>query len=336
MKISDALQSGGKALASSNSPHLDAEILLAFSLKKPKEFLFANPERPIAPAKCSKFKSLIAKRARGWPVAYLTGHKEFCGLDFTVTPDVLIPRPETELLVELGKERLMNDESKIRNVIDVGTGSGNIIISIAKTLNSVILNPDGNRDEESRSFRLRLQDDNFLKSTNFYAIDSSKKALRIAKLNARRHGVSNKIQFFRGNLLSPLHNTKCSIHNTLLVANLPYGWGEWKNNSSAATIGLKFEPKKALFTKKLGLYLIRKLFEQIQTLCHSRLACPVACRFIGSATGDPKSKNLIILLEHDPRQKTAISKLAKKYFSKAKIKFHKDLSGKNRVLEIET
>lgn len=282
-----------KALHLKSVAMLDAEVLLEFVLKKSRAFLFANPKKKLTAIQENKFRKLIRMRKQNWPVAYLVGHKEFFGFDFKVTPDVLIPRPETELLVELALSRITNKKFRIKNIIDIGTGSGNVIISIVKKL-------------VSSSPKKQI--------LSFLATDISKKALRIAKINAGKHGVYKKIEFLHSNLLGDLlPDSKFVIRNSILLANLPYGWKEWKNNSCAETQALKFEPQNALFAKERGVFLIRQLLAQIEKYSF---------------------QNSILLLEHDPRQKTVLRKLTKKYLPLADIKFHKDLSGRWRVLEL--
>jgi release factor glutamine methyltransferase len=195
---------------------------------------------------------------------------------------VLIPRPETEELVErvIAKLRSLRIKDKRLRIIDIGTGSGCIIISLAKMLS-------GNKYQ-------------------FYASDISKKVLKIARLNARAHGA--KIKFIHANLLEFV-----AMAFDIIVTNLPYGWKEWKNNTSAETAGLKFEPQEALFTEEKGLMLIHQLLEQI------------AVR---------KQKPKIVFLEFDPRQKTTLEKLIKKHLPKAGIKFYKDLNNLWRVAGI--
>ncbi len=279
------------------SSSLDTEVLLAFVLKKHKTYLYLNPNRNLTPKQFNEFENLVKKRALHWPVAHLTGHKEFFGLDFKVSPNVLIPRPETELLVELALDRIKHQKKSIKQVIDIGTGAGNIIVSLTAI-------------EKNAATKQSLK---------FYASDTSKKALQIAKLNARYHRVSKNIKFLHGNLLDPFSKLKKYALPTLIVTNLPYGWKEWKNNTSSDTQGLKYEPSQALFTKEGGLYHIHQLFKQISLMLH------VSSSMIHVAR---------LLLEFDPRQKTALTKLANKYFPQARQTFHKDLSGKNRVLEI--
>src|SRR3989344_1777821 len=99
---------------------IESEILLAHVLSRDKAWLFANPKKTLNKLQETSYKKLIQKRQRRWPVAYLVGYKEFYGLDFQVNPNPLIPRPETELLVELALERIKNRELGIKNVIDIG------------------------------------------------------------------------------------------------------------------------------------------------------------------------------------------------------------------------
>ncbi|MEK7167578.1 MAG: HemK/PrmC family methyltransferase, partial [Patescibacteria group bacterium] len=162
MTILQALTKARKTLQKkTSSPNLDAEIVLTFALKKPKEHIYAHPEKEFNP---KKFFNLIQRRAKGEPVAYITGHKEFFGLDFLVDKNVLIPRPETELLVEEAlKEK--------GGVLEVGTGSGCISIAIKKN--------SPQRDVT--------------------AVDISAKALNLAKKNAKLNKV--KIGFVKSDLL---------------------------------------------------------------------------------------------------------------------------------------
>jgi release factor glutamine methyltransferase len=288
MDIQTGLSWATKKLKNGGSPALDTEVLLCHVLNKNKAFLYANPRKKLTNLQATSYKLAINKRTRGWPVAYLTGHKEFFGLDFLVTPAVLIPRPETELLVDLALQIFKSKIFDLKSIIDVGTGSGNIIVSLAR----LIKNP----------------------KIKFFAIDSSASALKIAKLNARLLGVYKKIRFLQGNLLTPLlQATSYNLQASLIVANLPYGWGKWKNNSTAETADLKFEPKNALFTGEKGLKLIRNLLYE------------AAKDRIGAS---------VVLIEFDPRQKQAVWRISKKYFPRTKPEFHKDLSGRFRVLEI--
>jgi release factor glutamine methyltransferase len=160
------------------SPELDGEVLLSFVLKKPKEYLFAHPKKQVDPKSEKAYLRLINNRLLGWPVAYLTKHKEFFGLDFYVDKNVLIPRPETEGLVELVLGSLKIENRKLK-ILDIGTGSGCIIISLAKSLYNL----------QPKTYNL------------FYASDISRQAIKIARKNAKTH--KTKVAFGVGNLLKP-------------------------------------------------------------------------------------------------------------------------------------
>lgn len=292
MTINDLIKLAIKKLKNSPSPALDGEVLLSFVLKKPKEFLFTNPNLPIQKKYMQKYIHFLNLRSRGWPVAYLVNEKDFFGLKFYVDKNVLIPRPETEGLVELALERISakagttsgeKHKNKLK-ILDIGTGSGNIIISLAKTLSA-------NSHELDHSY---------------FASDISAKALDVAKKNARlafgsprrtkQHKV--KVAFKQGSLLKPWKNQSFDI----IVANLPY----LDKESDAST---KFEPKSALIATEKNLRLFAELFKQISTIYYLLS---------------------IILLEIGHDQSDAIKKLATKILPDYKIKIFKDLFGRPR------
>ncbi len=232
-------QAANKLKNKSTSPSLDAEVLLAFVWKKSKEYLAANFTESVPKRIEKQFQSLIAKRAKSWPVAYLVGEKYFYGLKFRVNQNVLIPRPVTEELVEMALEKLKILNYKLK-ILDIGTGSGCIIISVAKAL-------------EKRTAELvsasELNDSEINSGFRYFASDISTKALAIAKQNARFHKA--KITFKQGSLLEPWKDQQFNI----IIANLPY----LPKRTDAST---KFEPTQALVAKKQGLALIEKLFKQ--------------------------------------------------------------------------
>ncbi|MDD5396552.1 MAG: peptide chain release factor N(5)-glutamine methyltransferase [Candidatus Moranbacteria bacterium] len=273
---------------------LDLEILIANSLGKTREFVLIHPEHKPTKSQISKLESQISRRAQGEPVAYIVGHKEFYGLDFEVNKHTLVPRPETELMVEQVLSSVINHHDKI-NVIDVGTGSGNIIISIA------------NLDS-----RLRGND-----KIEFYAIDISEDALKIAKQNAKQNGVGGKIKFLHGSLLEPILK-KCSmLHDPcsmIITANLPYLSKEVYDSTPVDV--KKFEPKTALYSPEAGLQHYRKLLEQVKN------------QVIGHQS------SVILFLEFSPEQKTSLSKLIKSILPQAEISFTKDLAGKWRICKV--
>ncbi|MCH7492210.1 peptide chain release factor N(5)-glutamine methyltransferase [Patescibacteria group bacterium] len=218
--------------ASITSATLDAEILLSHVLKRSKEYLLSYPEKKISANLSRTYKSLILRRQRGLPTAYLTNNKEFYGLNFFVNQHVLIPRPATETIVEEAikevRQLQLADKAKKIIIADVGTGSGCIAVTLAK----------------------------YLKNVRLYAIDISSSALTVAKKNAQSHKVSSKISFVAGNLLTAIKITKKNPAIDLIVANLPY---LTKYELSA----VRYEPKLALLGGKMGLEYIDQLIAQV-------------------------------------------------------------------------
>jgi len=225
------LRAGGQKLkaAGSKSAWLDAALIIGFVMHKTKEHLLTHPEQTITATQRATVKKLIARRARGCPVAYLTGQKEFYGLDFFVDKNVLIPRPKTERLIDQALALIASDsKNKKVNVADIGTGSGCIAVTLTK------------RAPNARIF----------------AVDVSAGALSVAKRNARTHGVTKKIKFYRGDLLAPLRNKQLDI----IIANLPYLRPEQIRGA------IRFEPRRALVGGRDGLFFLNKLFQQISRL----------------------------------------------------------------------
>lgn len=171
---------------------LDAEILLSHTLKKDRAWVFTHIHDTLDKASEKRFHELIGIRSRREPLQYILGTQEFWGLDFTVTPDVLIPRPETELVVESAITAL----SSIRQptIIDLCTGSGCIAVSLARKL----------------------------EAPRIFAADKSDSALRIARENARRHDVAESIRFLEGDLFQPLEELDMRGQVDLITANPPY------------------------------------------------------------------------------------------------------------------
>ena len=171
------------------NPRLDAEVLLSNILKKERIYLYVEFDKPLLPQELTSFREAIKKRVAKQPVAYILGYKEFMGLEFKVTPAVLIPRPDTEILVEQALKLLSNYENP--RFVDIGTGSGAIAVSIAK------LSPT---------------------AVTGVAVDISPEALAVAKENAEKLAVSEKLEFVLGNLCEPLKGAKF----TALLSNPPY------------------------------------------------------------------------------------------------------------------
>ncbi|MFH0840391.1 MAG: peptide chain release factor N(5)-glutamine methyltransferase [bacterium] len=220
-----------------SSPRLDAEVLLSFVIKKPIEYLLTDPEHQLSTSQIKKYNDLTARRAKYEPVAYLIGNQEFYGLDFIVNKHVLIPRPETELIID----EILKLTGINRSIIDLGTGSGCIIITLAK----------------------------LGKAKQYIGIDISSPALAVAKKNAKLNQVDKKISFIKGNLLELIILGKEKIKNNQLIitANLPYLDQDMKNLlKSSDSAGLKYEPVIALRGGRDGLKYYRELARQIKKL----------------------------------------------------------------------
>ncbi len=215
---------------------LDLELIISRVIKKPREFVLTHPEFKLITNYELRITNYIDRRLKGEPLAYIFGEKEFYGLNFKVNKNTLIPRPETELMVdETIKQLTINNEQL--TIIDIGTGSGCIIISLAKQLANY----------------------------KFIATDISRTALRVARQNAKIHKVNKRIKFLNGNLLKPvLNNKKLIIDNCklIIVSNLPYLTPAQIKNSSS----IQCEPKLALNAGKDGLKYYRQLFKQIKLL----------------------------------------------------------------------
>jgi len=293
-----------------DEPHLDAEVLLSFTIKKPKIWLYAHSEKKLKKTEEIKFKKLIAQRKNGTPVAYLVGHKEFFDLDFMVDKNILIPSPDTELMIEEILKSTPLDK-KI-SIADVGTGCGNIAITLAK----------------------------HLPLAKIYAIDISKNALKVAQKNAKKHKTDKQIIFLNGNLLEPLPKKACPVRNSsmnygnknargerrlcgsdnfksknlnqisngvnFIVANLPY-------IPSQKAKCLNHSPQIALDGGKDGLKFYQSLLEN---------------------AADYLQLNGKIFLEINFDQAKKIKKIIKKYFPQAEIEIKKDLAGLNRLVII--
>ncbi|HKA32084.1 MAG TPA: peptide chain release factor N(5)-glutamine methyltransferase [Candidatus Binatia bacterium] len=186
MALKDA--SARLAAAGIESARLDAEILFAETVHIERSGLLLNRDLTFDEATLARFCALIARRASGEPVSYIIGRREFWSLDFIVTPAVLTPRPETELLVETALKLLAAMASP--RILDLGTGSGAIAVALAKEI----------------------------PNAEIFATDISEEALEIARANAQRHGVEDGIRFVRGDLFAPL----AEVRFDAIVSNPPY------------------------------------------------------------------------------------------------------------------
>jgi release factor glutamine methyltransferase len=229
VQIKQALASAVERLVSTDvgSPRLNAETLLMFVLGVNRAYLYAHPERELTAEEQAGYDEVIAQRSTGMPSQYITGHQEFWGLDFVVSPAVLIPRPETEHLVESVLELARGiAEPKI---VDVGTGSGCVALALAHEL----------------------------KSAEVYAIDLSAHALEIARANAARMQLDARVKFLQSNVLEAL----AGVHDfDFVVSNPPYVGNNEADKVQRSVF--EFEPKMAVFSGESGLDVIRPLIEQ--------------------------------------------------------------------------
>jgi len=239
LTVAQALVKGKEALAQLGveSARLDAELLLRLALGWRREQLILNKERMLEASDQTMFLSLLARRADGEPLAYITGHREFWSLEFIVTPAVLSPRPETERLVEvtlsyleeLERRRGSAEPKKKFRLLELGTGSGAVAVSLAKER----------------------------KDLEIWATDLSPATLAIARRNAKRHGVEKKIQFFLGDTFEPVKKWQGSFH--CIISNPPYV--RWSAMETLAREVLR-EPRLALDGGADGLDLYRKIVPQ--------------------------------------------------------------------------
>jgi len=267
MDIRAALKEGMAQLRAAQVPShtLATELLLMHALGRDRAWMYSHPEESIDPTAAERFVALIARRAAGEPVQYLTGKQEFWGLEFEVTPDVLIPRPETEHIMEVALARLGERGIKIHmdtgapreslRVADVGTGSGCLAVALAWEL----------------------------PHAEVFATDISAPALEVARRNAARHDVADRIHFLQCDLLTAIENTNpsrggarhavtASTQNEqlfdLIVSNPPY-----IARSEAAQLQREVrdhEPHAALFGGPTGVEMYQRLIDQARDLLRGR------------------------------------------------------------------
>jgi len=230
------------------SASLAAELLLMHTAGRDRTWLYAHPEQELDAPTSERYFSLVARRVSGVPTQHLTGHQEFWGLDFEVTPDVLIPRPETEHVIEATLERLgtaVGGTASLRDaelrIADVGTGSGCVAIALAHEL----------------------------PNARFVATDISAATLEVARRNASRHGVAPRIDFVESNLLDVfLHESRAPNHESRLLdaiaSNPPY-IGRREASTLAREVR-EHEPESALFAGETGTEMYAPLIVQAALL----------------------------------------------------------------------
>ena len=237
--LRDALKSAIDRLARAKigSPRMNAELLLMFTLSCDRAYLHAHPEREQTADEQTRYEEAVNQRARGIPAQYITGHQEFWGMDFIVTPAVLIPRPETEHVIETVLKLINNTGGRASSpappqIVDVGTGSGCIALALAKAL------PEA----------------------EVHATDISAAALEVARVNVARHQLENRVHFHQTDLLQGLAPGRFDF----VVSNPPYV-GESEEDQVQLEVR-KFEPRSAVFAGPTGLEVIERLIPQARAV----------------------------------------------------------------------
>jgi len=237
VQIKQALSSAIARLTADRvpSPRMNAELLLMFTLNCDRAHLYAHPERELSVEEQTRYEAVLAERARGVPAQYITGHQEFWGMDLVVTPAVLIPRPETEHVIETVLELQASATSAGRpkpearsRFIDIGTGSGAIALALAKEL----------------------------PRAEIHATDISAAALEVARANAVRHQLESRIHFREADLLDGFEKNSFDV----IVSNPPYV-GESEEDQVQLEVR-KFEPRNAVFAGPTGGEVIARLIPQ--------------------------------------------------------------------------
>jgi release factor glutamine methyltransferase len=282
-QLRELLASASSRLAAStDTPQLDAQVTLAHVLGRTRTWILAHPDSLTDTSQADRYEQLLLRLEQGEPLAYVLGHQEFFGLDLDISPDVLIPRPETELLVRTALDWIAAAADR-RTVADVGTGSGCIAISIACNAPTV----------------------------RVLATDISAPALEVARANARKFEVSDRIRFVECDLLPP-HTLGLASeeHMDLICANLPYI--PTARLHSLPVFGR--EPSLALDGGADGLDPFRRFF---------------------SIAPEWMAPGGLMLLEIEARSGPAVLSLAYDAFHAAAFHLHKDLAGSDRLLEIQ-
>ncbi len=249
MQIKEVLKWAHEQLIlTSDSARLDVELLLSHVIERPVTFLLAHDEHNICSMDWWKYKRMINKRKKGMPVAYLIGHKEFYMLDFIVNRSVLVPRPDTEILVDCVISYLKTQNSKLKIqskskihpskfthqnspiLLDIGTGSACIPISVLKNVEGI----------------------------KAVAIDVSRGALRVARKNIKKHKLKSRIQLLKSDLLEDVPVELFEGREVIVTANLPYIPTDYQISEE-----LKYEPQISLFGGGDGMELYKKIVQQL-------------------------------------------------------------------------
>lgn len=226
--IGEALKEGSKYLKRFSSNRTEAEVLLSYVLKKSKTDIYRNIFDNIDQSSYLKYKEFLRKRISGEPLCYITGKKEFYGIQLNISKGVLVPRQETELLVEEGINYLKSIKKVEKNVLEIGVGSGAVSIAICKNYQDVFID----------------------------AVDISEEAICIARVNISNYSLDNRIRLYLGDLFSPIPRYN---KYDLIISNPPYIPEE---RLKILPIDVKAEPLIALNGGKDGLEILRKIITE--------------------------------------------------------------------------
>ncbi len=281
LTLDDAIQKASDQLTRAGimTARLDAELLLSHILQKNRAWIFTHIHETLDPGSAELFHELTDRRARREPLQYIVGRQEFWGLEFKVTPDVLIPRPETELVVEAAINVLKQTPQPA--AIDLCTGSGCIAVSLA----------------------------NELRTARVFATDTSDRALAVARENARKHGVMERIRFLEGDLFRPLEELDLAGKADVITANPPYV--QSGDLPSLQPEVRDHEPLVALIAGPAG------------TEIHQRI--------IGQAPNFLKQHGILVM-EMGIGQSDSVIKMVNRTAAYSKPEILKDLSGIDRVI----
>ncbi len=282
MTLAEAIYHGAQKLTGHGIPNarLDAEVLLSRIMNKDRVWIFTHGSDVLDAASSKLFDDAISRRSRREPLQYLTGKQEFWGLEFMITPDVLIPRPETELIIE-SAIHAEKDRNRILRIIDLCTGSGCIAVSLAKEL----------------------------PQARILATDTSSQALSVARGNARRHGVADRIRFFEGDLFGPLEELDIRGQVDIIASNPPYiPSGDFSTLQPEVR---DYEPAMALFAGPEGTEVQRRIIDEAP---------------------DFLTKHGRLIMEMGLGQAAALAGLIRRREDYGSYKILKDLAGIDRVI----
>jgi release factor glutamine methyltransferase len=263
-----------------STARLDAEVLLRHAINRDRAWLLAHMQEELADDARKTFERAVERRSRREPLQYITGRQEFWGIEFMVTPDVLIPRPETELIIESAL-RSVRDRNGPQWIIDLCTGSGCIAVSLAKEL----------------------------PQARILATDTSSQAISVARGNARRHDVADRIRFFEGDLFGPLEELDIHGQVDIIVSNPPYvSSGDF---SALQPEVRDYEPKMALLAGPDGTQVQRRIVNE-------------APRFL--------MKHGLLIMEMGLGQADPLAHLIRQRKNYGSLEILKDLAGIDRVI----